>query len=386
MISKLSAWKYVKNNKKTVGVLATALALSFVAMYVMYVLLITTSESFGVIMLETPKKISYLDISDETLGVNRYDFTDENEFLTEYEKKRDELVEYLKNIDGIDDAFYTQILSSTYKAVMGEYGHEMPLMEPEKIESFLKHMDASFVSGKMPSKAGEVLIDETIMKNTGLKIGDWYQEKWFGETFRIVGTIKSKYLISTGVPNGYSNNGWGIVVYNNENTTDMVKILKDYGIKLGTKDRVVDKKEYKKDYKKSVTDTIDLVNNTIFIIVMTFLTILVIVAYISFMRNRVNEYCLYASIGYGRSDIYGMIIKEMGIIFAIGSVVGLALSLAIAFVIYKTVMEPMGLVSQVVYPNHILKIFATYVFVMGILQIPILINMIKIRAIDAIED
>ncbi|MBE5958425.1 MAG: ABC transporter permease [Lachnospiraceae bacterium] len=386
MISKLSAWKYVKNNKKTVGVLATALALSFVAMYVMYVLLITTSESFGVIMLETPKKISYLDISDETLGVNRYDFTDENEFLTEYEKKRDELVEYLKNIDGIDDAFYTQILSSTYKAVMGEYGHEMPLMEPEKIESFLKHMDASFVSGKMPSKAGEVLIDETIMKNTGLKIGDWYQEKWFGETFRIVGTIKSKYLISTGVPNGYSNNGWGIVVYNNENTTDMVKILKDYGIKLGTKDRVVDKKEYKKDYKKSVTDTIDLVNNTIFIIVMTFLTILVIVAYISFMRNRVNEYCLYASIGYGRSDIYGMIIKEMGIIFAIGSVVGLALSLAIAFVIYKTVMEPMGLVSQVVYPNHILKIFATYVFVMGILQIPILINMIKIRTIDAIED
>ncbi|MCR5836196.1 MAG: ABC transporter permease [Lachnospiraceae bacterium] len=386
MISKLSAWKYVKNNKKTVGVLATALALSFVAMYVMYVLLITTSESFGVIMFETPKKISYLDISVESLGVNRDDYTDESEFFAEYEKKRDELIEYLKNIDGIDDAFYTQILSSTYRAVMGEYGFEIPLMEPEQIESFLKHMDASLVSGKMPSKPGEVLIDKTIMKNAGLKIGDWYQEKWFGNTFRIVGTIKSKYLISTGVPNGYSNNGQGIVVYNNEKTSDMVKILKDYGIKLGDEDRVLDKKEYKKDYKESITDTIDLVNNTIFIIVMSFLTILVIVAYISFMRNRVKEYCLYASIGYGRSAIYGMIIKEMGIIFAIGSAAGVILSLITAFVIYKTVMEPMGLVSQVVYPDHILKIISTYVFVMGILQIPVLVNMLKIRTIDAIED
>ena len=74
MKSKLSAWTYVKNNKRTVAVLVTALALSFMAMYAVYVLLITTTESFEAVVVEMPKKVSYADLGNQAYGVLRDDY------------------------------------------------------------------------------------------------------------------------------------------------------------------------------------------------------------------------------------------------------------------------------------------------------------------------
>ncbi|MBQ1849518.1 MAG: ABC transporter permease, partial [Lachnospiraceae bacterium] len=255
-----------------------------------------------------------------------------------------------------------------------------------KIQGFLEHIDAKLLDGRLPKEAGEVLIDETIRKNGGYHIGDWFQKDWFGETFRIVGTIQSKGLLSVGVPNGYSNNGWYIVVYNDESTTDLTGILQSMEIQLGDEDEVLDAKEYYRAYRKDVGDVIDAVLVTLFVIVMTFLAILVLVTYVSFMRNRVNEYCLYASLGYGRGEIYGMMLKEMTILFGFGTALGLLISLCIAFVLHGLIIEPKGLIGHIVYEEQIFRILGTYVFLMGVLQIPVLFSLQRIRTIDAIED
>ncbi len=386
MKSKLSAWTYVKNNKRTVAVLVTALALSFMAMYAVYVLLITTTESFEAVMVEMPKKVSYADLGNKAYGVLRDDYETYDEFKAAYDAKQEDLIEKLKAYPGIDDALYTQVILNTYQSVMGSYSFEVPLMEPERIPGFLEHVDAKLIDGEMPKEAGEVLIDETIMKNGGYKIGDWFQKDWFGETFRIVGTIKSKGLLSVGVPNGLSNNGWYIVVYNDETTMDLIGILQDMGIQLGDEDEVLDAKEYYKAYRKDVGDVIDAVLVTLFVIVMTFLAILVLVTYVSFMRNRVNEYCLYASIGYGRDEIYGMMLREMAILFGLGTALGLLVSLGVAALLHGMIIEPKGLIGHVIYGEQIFRIFGTYVFLMGVLQIPVLFSLQRIRTIDAIED
>ena len=386
MKNQLSAWKYVKNNKRAVAVLVTALALSFMAMYAAYVLLITTTESFEAVMVEMPKKISYASLGNKAYGVLRDDFETYEEFKAAYDAKQEDLIEKLRAYPGIDDALYTQVIRSTYQSVMGSYSFEVPLMEPEKIQGFLEHIDAKLLDGRMPKDAGEVLIDETIRKNGGYHIGDWFQKDWFGETFRIVGTIQSKGLLSVGVPNGYSNNGWYIVVYNDESTTDLTGILQSMGIQLGDEDEVLDAKEYYRAYRKDVGDVIDAVLVTLFVIVMTFLAILVLVIYVSFMRNRVNEYCLYASLGYGRGEIYGMMLKEMTILFGFGTALGLLISLCIAFVLHGLIIEPKGLIGHIVYEEQIFRILGTYVFLMGVLQIPVLFSLQRIRTIDAIED
>ncbi|MBQ2100887.1 MAG: hypothetical protein II477_07430, partial [Lachnospiraceae bacterium] len=184
MKNQLSAWKYVKNNKRVVAVLVTALALSFMAMYAAYVLLITTTESFEAVMVEMPKKISYASLGNKAYGVLRDDFETYEEFKAAYDAKQEDLLEKLRAYPGIDDALYTQVIRSTYQSVMGSYSFEVPLMEPEKVPEFLEHIDAKLLDGRMPKDAGEVLIDETIRKNGGYHIGDWFQKDWFGETFR----------------------------------------------------------------------------------------------------------------------------------------------------------------------------------------------------------
>ncbi len=386
MSAKLSAWKYVKNNKKTVAVLVTSLALACVAMYAVYVLLITTSESFETVMFEIPKKLSYISLGGKAYGLNGNDYEDQEALVAAYDEKQEELIGKLKAHPGIEDAFYTQVISSHYQAVMGEFNFELPLMEAEQVPAFLDHMDASLARGSMPKEAGEVLVDETIMKNGGYELGGWYLKDWFGETFRICGTIRSDYLISVGIPNGFTNNGWYIVVYNDESTMDMTGILKEMGITPADGDEVLDAAECYRVYRENVGDTIDMVVTTIFVIIMSFMSVLVLVAYISFMRNRVNEYCLYASIGYGRREIYSMILREMLILFGLGIAVGLLVSLGTGAVLNALLIEPKGLVGHVVYGKQILRILGTYVFLMGVLQIPVLCSLKRVRTIDAIEE
>ena len=51
-MSKLSAWNYIRNSKKTVGVLVAALALSLMAMYVVYVLLDITKVTGEILIMD----------------------------------------------------------------------------------------------------------------------------------------------------------------------------------------------------------------------------------------------------------------------------------------------------------------------------------------------
>jgi len=112
----------------------------------------------------------------------------------------------------------------------------------------------------------------------------------------------------------------------------------------------------------------------------------VLVAYISFMRNRVNEYCLYVSIGYGRAEIYGMILREMFMLFAMGAFAGLLISLGSGAILTQLLILPRGLTGKTFYGERILRILGIFLFLMGILQIPVVFLIKRIRTIDAIED
>ena len=70
MKSSLSAWKYIRNNKKSVGVLVMAISLAFAAIYLIYFLLMPTVESFVPILLEMPKHETYIQLSDGAYGLD----------------------------------------------------------------------------------------------------------------------------------------------------------------------------------------------------------------------------------------------------------------------------------------------------------------------------
>ena len=141
-----------------------------------------------------------------------------------------------------------------------------------------------------------------------------------------------------------------------------------------------------KMYKESVTDQLATALLGILIVVMIFLTISILVAYVSFMRNRVNEYCLYTSIGFGRKDIYGMMMREIGIIFGSSIFLGAVITIIIMLLMGNLVLDNLGLVYKYFYPEHLLRIIAAFMAIVGLLQIPIIFTINNIKTIDLIEE
>lgn len=386
MRSELSAWNYIRNNKKTTGTLVVALTMVFVAMYLTSMLLLTTTESVETFMKETPKKLSYLSISFGAYGLRADDYASNEELLLAYDEKTNELAEKLKTVPGIDNAYYTQIIQYVYQSVVGQTGVTVPLMDAADIPGFLTHMEAELIEGKMPTGDGEILADKNIMKNGEYSIDDYFMEKGYGETFKICGVIESPYMISVGTPRGYTNNGWYIVVEKDESITDMTEILKGLGIEVSDRDTVNDSIAYEEMFKKDVEDVLVGVLDVVYLVVMLFLAFTVLIAYVSYMRNRVNEYCLYMSIGYSRSAVYRMIMREMLILFGFGALAGFGMSVLGGFMMHSLLIEAKGLSCRLIMPEQIFYILASFVGIMGILQIPIVYSINAVKTIDAIED
>ena len=82
MRSGLSASKYIRNNKRTCFVLIIALALTFMAMYIVNYLLKVTEESFKPPLLELPKHVTYADLTPQALGIDPADYTAEDGSLS----------------------------------------------------------------------------------------------------------------------------------------------------------------------------------------------------------------------------------------------------------------------------------------------------------------
>ena len=386
MKGKLSALKFVRNNKKQVWVMIVALSLTFMTMYIINFLFLSTQESFKGLFLEQPKKVAFVDLAPDTMGVDRNLCASDEEYYEKTDEARNKIIENLKEHEGISDVIYTQCLYASYTPVVGSLGYDFPLLSKEKIPEYLEHMEAKLISGRMPEGDGEILVDEKVLKNKKMEIGGYFNESAYGKTFRVVGIIESDYLLCVGTPQGYTNSGWYMVVLCDEENSDMSKVLSDIGIITTEYDTIYDSVDWAEMYEDMVTNQIDVALLGILIVVIIFLAISILVAYVSFMRNRVNEYCLYASIGFSRRDIYGMIMREILIIFGFSILLGAVMIVIIMLVMGNFVLDNMGLLYNYFYPEHLLRILAAFVVIVGFLQIPVSVTINNIKTIDMIEE
>lgn len=386
MKSQLSALKFVRNNKKQVWVMIVALSLTFMTMYIINFLFMTTQESFNALFLEQPKRMAYLALTPDTMGVNREDYDLDDEYNLAIDKARDNIIADIKKHEGISGAVFTQTAYANYQGMVSGVGYEFPLLSKEQIPWFVNHMGAELIEGKMPEGDGEILVDEKVLKNKKMELGGYFNESAFGHTFRVVGVLSSDYMTCVGTPMGYTNSGWYIVVLCDEANSDMTKVLGDIGITPTEYDTIFDSAEWAKMYKELVTDQLDAALLAILIVVIIFLAISILVAYVSFMRSRVNEYCLYTSIGFGRKDVYGMAMREILLIFGISIILGLAVTAIIMIVFGNFILEPMGLIYKYFYPEHLLRMLAAFAAIVGFLQIPISVTINSIKTIDLIEE
>lgn len=386
MKSRLSALKFVRNNKKQVWVMIVALSMTFMTMYVINFLFLTTKESFKALFLEQPKKVAYVELSLETMGVDAASYSSEEELYQGIDEARNSIMDKLKAHEGISDVIYTQCLYANYQGIVGGVGYDFPLLEENQIPDFLEHMGALLTEGRMPEGPGEILVDKKVLQNKKMKIGGYFNESSYGKVFKVVGALDSDVLTCVGTSRGYTNSGWYMVILCNEENADMSAVLKDVGIETTEYDTIYDSVDWADMYKELVTDQIDAALLAILIVVIIFLAISILVAYVSFMRSRVNEYCLYTSIGFARKDIYGMMMKEIGIIFGLSIVIGAAVTIVIMVLLGHFMLDSLGLVYHYFYPEHLLRILTAFLAIVGFLQIPVIVTINNIKTIDMIEE
>ena len=387
-MSRLSAWKYIRNNKRTCFVLILALAMTFAAMYVVAFLLNATLESIKPIAFELPKKMGCVKLSGDSLGVNGNDYETGEAYVEALNAARQKYLDDLNADPDVEKAYLTQVLNASYNGVVGGIGYAFPLLAAEELPTVMKHFGAELVEGRMPEGDGELLIDEKIMKNGRMKVGDWFQKNSYGEVFIVVGVIRSKEMVCMGTPRGMYNSGWAFVVLCNEKSADLRELSSKYGVIVDENngDSLSDICDYKELFEKDFKAVIDSVITGILLVVMIFLSISVLVAYVSFLRNRVNEYCLYASIGYSKGEIYGMLMREMGILFLAGIVLGVVFSIIIMNVMNAVLIVPKGLSVQWFMKEQVLRIVGAFAVIVGALQIPAMISINSIKTIDMMED
>lgn len=382
----ISAVKYIRNNKRTCFVLIIAFALTIMVMYVINFLLSATKESFKTIMLEMPKKVMYANLSDAAYGINEEDFATHEEYVDKYQETVEETENKMRALDGVKFVKRAQKIDTKYAGIIGMVVYETPLLEKEEIKGYIDHFNAKLIDGKMPEEPGDILVDKNVFANRHYEIGGYYMKDFYGETFKVCGVIESDYMICVGMPNGFTNSGWYTVICIDEPITQFKDIAEKLDLNISETEDIIDANDYREFYDDDVVKSIDSSMDIIILVVMIFLAISVIVAYVSFMRNRVSEYCLYSSIGYSKKSIYAMMMREMIIIFAAGIIIGAMIAGVIVIFLNKTAVEPMGLIGKLVDLNQISKIMTAIICIIGLLQIPAVMTINSIKTIDMIED
>lgn len=385
MPQKLSAMKYIKNNKRRCSVLIVSLGLCFVMTYLTQFLLSTTEESFRPLLIENTKKLQYINIAGSSYGLD-VENTDEEELTLLWNQKNMELAEKLATHEGVKKTYYAQILWGMVAPAVGNMTYEIPLVDKENVPTILEHFGTSVSKGRLPEHPGEIVLDEATMKNQNYILNDYFNQTSLGENYKIVGILDCDSYFGCGIPSDQHTQPYMITVLS-DGIDDMSAHLKQEGIQVREKyDSVIDYQWGKEFMQKEIIEVIGTSTTFIYGGIILLLSVSLCIVYTMYLRDRHNEWCLYCSIGYSRKTIYFSIMRELLFTFAAALLIG---SIIIGFaqlVLFVVMIEPQGLKCKYLHWNTLGEILCTYILILGILQIPVRYALYKIRTIDAMDD
>lgn len=385
MSQKIPAFYYIKNNKKRVAVLVTSLAMFFIITYTSMFLLSVSSETFRSVLTGTSSHIQYITFGAKDLEFNKTGAKalPENIYMEAVYKKYNEIKDNLKKCSGIKDAFIIQAEYSYITALIGNYYIELPMLNKEQMEAVLKHMGATLSEGRLPDKAGEVVLDRKIMKNYGHKTGDVLSQN---KNIKITGVIDCDYYFGCGLAD--ENKTFlnpMLCVLTDGTVKDLENTIKKQKIVLKHSE-FIDVKQGRKKLQTEIISTISSSTNIIFIGILIVVGILVVIVSISYMRDRRSEWCLYASTGYSRRTIYFSILRELLFTFVTAFIIAAAITIILMKVTDTLLITELGLRCVYFMPEPFMQILCSYIALFGIMQIPVRFEINKIKTIDAIDD
>jgi len=369
--SKLSAMPYIKGNKKRIIVLIISLSMFVVLSYLVTYIMSACQDPFYQAFCDPYQDML---VGGPKVTVEGYETTEEwSEMAT---KAVLEKAEEIEKIEGITGTTLFRRGRVPLKSVVGQGSVLCYLFDNiSDSEEFMSYKNIKLLSGKLPEKPGEIVIDEKLWKNEG----DAALEM-MSDSYSIVGHVQSDNYYAFGIALPFEND-INLVIYHPDDGTDYAAKIKDAGIELA----------YYFDYKSGVEEidsevgSLSSVERLIQITTGVLLAICLLVVLSLHIMDRHQEWCLMNSIGFSTGEIYFMALKELLFCFLLAVLSGLLISIGIGFIFETFICNSMGIYVGLWQSRVIPIVAAVFIGIYGGCQIPLFINIRKVRTVDEIE-
>lgn len=397
-MQRLSAWFYLKNNKKRAAILILSFGLYFVLLYGVQFFMHPTIYMDEVIAVQGAKQIQsgYINGLEKlneamNLGMDMSLWEPEREatyeeLVAEINKGTDRLAQLLQEEGTAEHVFICNSYGISINSFGGDSYYNAPMMTQEELVTFVEYLDLKIKEGRMPENPGELLMDEKMVKNQGFLVGDCLYDQ---ET-KLVGIVEYDTYIAAGID--YEEERFpdrNIYLLSKGAIPDLKEYFAKFGIEADTEsfgtieilaDEVNASKEVEKWAKEIQTPLNVMTYSIAFVLGLT-----VFFVYRLHVQDRYAEWCLYRSLGYSEKEVYSLAFREFGI--CIGMSVGLAVVVTtVLCLIGAAIMRSKGMVYEYLLPHILLQILGIGTLLAGIMQIPVVIAMQKVKTIDAMEE
>lgn len=397
-MQRLSAWFYLKNNKKRAAILILSFGLYFVLLYGVQFFMHPSVYMDEVIAVHGAEKMqsgyirNYLKLNEVmNLGMDASLFDAESdatyeELVAEINKGTHKFAELLQAEGTAEHVFICNSYGISVSSFGGDGYYRAPMLTRDELVTFAEYWDLKITEGRMPEQPGEFLMDERMAKNRGFSVGDFL----FDQKTKLVGIVEYDTYVAAGID--YADEeipDRHIYLLNKGAIPDLKEYFAKFGIEADIEssstieiysDRVNAIKEIEKFSKELQTPLSVMSYSIAFVLGLTLFFV-----YRLHVQDRYGEWCLYRSLGYSQKEVYSLAFREFGI--CIGISIGLAVIItAVICLIGAAMMRSKGMFYEYLLPHVLLQILGIGTLLAGVMQIPVVIAMQKVKTIDAMEE
>ncbi|MBQ9767844.1 MAG: hypothetical protein IJW37_07055 [Lachnospiraceae bacterium] len=396
-MQRLSAWFYLKNNKKRAAILILSFGLFFALLYGVQFFLYPSYYMDEMVMVRGAERMqtAYIAGLEEvngklSLGMNMSLWDEDSgatyeELIAEINRGTDLLAKRLVEEGTTEHAFVCNRYGFSIKSFAGESSYGAPMLTKEEFDILTDYLGVELTEGRMPEHPGEMVIDENMAKNTGFSVGDTLYDK----NTTLVGLVKYETFFAAGIDwEDFTNADRYLFLLNDGTIPDLKAYFAKFGIEADTDWAAV---EIQRDQANSIEkvqafkDEIQMPLRVMTYSIAVVMGLTVFFVYRLHVQDRYSEWCLYRSLGYSEREVYGLAFREFGI--CMGFSVGLAAVIAVLLcTVGGMIMSSKGMFYKYLLPEVLLQILGIGTVLAGVLQIPVVVAMKKVKTIDALEE
>lgn len=393
----LSAWLYLKNNKKRAAILILSFGLYFALLYVVQFFLHPSTYMYEAIAVHGAERIQsgYINSLEKLneamqLGMDMSLWEPEREatyeeLVAEINKGTDRLAELLEEEGTADHVFVCTSYGIGLNSFAGFNIYDAPLLTREELVTFVEYLDLELIEGRLPEQPGEFLMDENMAKNGGFAVGDCL----YDEENKLVGIVEYDTYVAAGID--YEEQEYPartLYLLSNGTIPDLKEYFAKFGIQAGTEQlNTIQIYADKVNAAKAVEEAAEEVQKPLSVMTYSIAFVLgltVFFVYRLHVQDRYTEWCLYRSLGYSQKAVYALASREFGICMSFS--IAFAGVVSIVFcAVGAAVMRTKGMFYEYILPEVLLQILGIGILLCGVMQIPVVAAMRRVKTIDAME-